>query len=537
MDRLFSKMVDSDTPKFNRAVVDGLVCTYMEYSLEYIDRVIKTAMTHPDIEYLGYQLCTPKEEYNEITKNRSNRRTYDIAKSDIYLVKYMFAFKGEPLPPKYLYLPYVNDGGIIHLKGAKMHLNPVLCNKVISPSFNSLFVRLLRYKINFKRCYHAVYIDDIRQAGNVVWSDIYIRVASGKLPATTKANSTVIHYLLGKYGFNGVFEKYHGFIPVVGNDEINTKNYPKDKWVICRSTNFKPKTHIEPVHDGVDIRVAIPKDKFNDSVKTTLIGFYYVADHFPDRVKLDMLDSTYIWKILLGHILFSGSYGENKLFADIDEHYSTIDEYVDSIVREKLHESGCMVNDFYDLLAYINANFNAFIMNNESSSLNMYGKSLEVLYWTLYEVTSDIFRVSFKLNKPNLRSPMTHKNVIEIFNKNMRMRAIRSLTSNGIVIEAVGYCGDNKYFKITSKVTEQESMNISSGGKSRTSLGPDKHIHPSAIEAGNVLFLAKSDPTPCNKINPYIRLDLKTGTIVPNPKFEELRNELECKLKGVQTII
>jgi len=89
--------------------------------------------------------------------------------------------------------------------------------------------------------------------------------------------------------------------------------------------------------------------------------------------------------------------------------------------------------------------------------------------------------------------------------------------------------------KLTSKITDQESMSANkNAGKKRLSLGQDKHLDVSVLEAGSILFLSKNDPTPCNKINPFINIDIKTGTIVPNPKFNKLRKEIYAKFKGLK---
>lgn len=533
MDQLFAKLIAENTPKVNPLIMNGIATTYLSLTEEYIDRVIKTATVHEGLEYHGYERCTPYEEFNEVGKLRNNKRTFDLAKSDLYLVKYMFSFQGERLPDRYIYLPFVRDGAVMFLKGAKLHITPVLSDKVISPGFNSLFVRLLRYKIIFKRCYHTVIVNDVRETSNVIWSEIYRRVSDKKVPITTKASSCIVHYLLGKYGLSDMFLKYAGFKPIVGGEEINVEKYPADKWIICKSTRVKPKTFIGEYYEANNVRLAIPLEMWNHISKSLVTGFYYVADHFPTRVTPDMLDNNNIWKILLGHILFSGNYGENKLYSDICEHFTSIDDYVDNIVIEKLRESGCMAEDFYDLMAMISSEFNSYILDSNNNTLSMYGKSLEILYYVLYDITSGIFNVNFKLSKPIGNRVLTINNVKEIFNKNMRMRAIRSLASGRVAVETVSYSGDHKYFKLTSKLTEQEDLpRGGQGRKKRFVLGQDKHLDVSMIEAGSLLFLSKSNPTPTNKINPYINVDLKTGTVIPNPKFESLRRETDAKIRG-----
>ena len=531
-----SQLMAEYTPKLNRDVVDGLGVIYMSKAEEYVDRVFASAAkSFPEgLVYLGYERCSPLDEYAEITKLRNNKRTFDLAKSDLYLVKYKFAFQGELLPDRYIYLPYVNDGACFRLGGALFHITPVLSDKVISPGINSIFVRLLRDKIVFKRCYHTFVIDGIRETSHVVWSQIYRKPRdTKKVPPTTASETSIAHYLFAKYGFTETFNKYAGFCPVVGEEDITPDTYPSESWVICESSQVKPKTFRGDFYTGTTIRLAIPKNMWTPVTKALTIGFFYVIDHFPSRFKREYLDNTSLWTILLGHIVFSGLYGENKLFQNMQEHFVSLNDYVDPIVIEKLKENNYHIGNFYDLLALILSEFNNLVLDSDNTTLSMYGKNLEVLYYMLYDITASIFKVNFRLSKLASKKPLIKRDVTETFNKNMKPGAVFRLASGKIITEAVSYSGDHKYPKITSKLTEQESLPGGTRGRSkRLVVGEDKHIDISMVEAGSILFLSKSNPTPTNHINPFVQLDLATGTIVPNPKFKDLMERTQAQFKG-----
>jgi hypothetical protein len=232
-------------------------------------------------------------------------------------------------------------------------------------------------------------------------------------------------------------------------------------------------------------------------------------------------------------VIFSGAYGENKLYTQITEHFNSLDDYVDTIVVEKLRECGHDIHDFYDLVALISKDFNTLVLDQNNMAMSMYGKSLEVLYYMLYDVTSGVFKVNFGLGKIANKRPLTFNDVRETLNKFLKPRSVLNLASGKIVTEAVSYSGDHKYFKLTSKITEQESLPGATRGKSkRHVLGVEKRIDISMVEAGSVLFLPKSNPTPANKLNPYVHVDLSTGTIIRNPKFREVLDGVAGKLKG-----
>lgn len=535
MHELFARLVQKHTPPVNDAVMRGLATLYMQKSEEYIDQVFRSASRSfpAGLVYIGYERCTPEEEYNEITKVKNNKRIFDLAKSSLYLVKYKFVFQDQPLPDRYVYLPYVEDAGIFSLGGALFHITPVLSDKVISPGVDSIFVRLLRDKIIFKRCYHSLIIDGIRETTHVIWSQIYRKPRNNKkVPITTRAVTTIPHYLFAKFGFTETFRKFAGFVPTVGEGEITEHNYPKDKWIICESSQVKPKTYIGDFYEPTAIRLAIPRENWTPITKALVVGFFYVIDHFPGRFKPSYLDSQSLWMILLGHIVFSGLYGENKLFTNIQEHFMSLDDYVDTLITEKLREDNYEVNHFYDLLSLILSIFNNLVLDSEHSSLSMYGKSLEVLYYVLYDITAGIFRVNFRLSKLASKKQLQFKDIVETFNKNMKMGAVFGLASGKIIAESVSYSGDHMYPKVTSRIAEQESLPGAARGKSkRLTVGEGQHIDVSMMEAGSVLFLSKSNPTPTNRVNPCIIIDHATGTIMPNPKFAEIRAKTEALLK------
>lgn len=536
MDALFARLLEEHTPKVNREVMNGLACFYMKRAEEYVNKIFKSASNSfpPGLVYLGYERCTPAEEFAVTTKVRYNKRTTDLAKSDLYLVKFKFSYKDEPLLDHYLYLPYINDAGIFSLGGAMYHVTPVLSDKVISPGVDNVFVRLLRDKIIFKRCYHTVIINDKRETIHVPWSQIHRKLKNdNKVPITTKANTTIVHYLFAKFGFTETFMKFTGCKPVIGEEEINEKTYPSSEWIICSSSQVKPKTYIHEAYIPTNIRIAIPKQYWSNMTKSLIVGFFYIVDHFPNRFKVpNYVEHTNLWMILLGHIVFSGNYGENKLYNSIKDHFVSLDDYVDNIIIEKLEESNYFVKDFYDLLAIILDNFNNLILDNDNAA-SLYGKNLEILYYMLYEVTSGIFRINFKLSKQTNKRPLTIKDIQEAFNKNLKIGAVFGLSSGKIITESVSYSGDHKYFKLTSKIVEQENLPGGARGKARrTTVDESKHIDISAVEAGSVLFMSKANPSPSTRVNMFVSLDLNTGTILANPKLADIRNETQRLLKG-----
>jgi len=331
-----------------------------------------------------------------------------------------------------------------------------------------------------------------------------------------------------------MFQKYLGFVPAIGTDNINTENYPESDWVICQSTQTKPKTCIGDYYVGSTIKLAIPRQYFDDHCKSYVLGFFYVVDHFPMRIQAEHVNNKMLWMVLLGHIIFSGVYSEGRLIEQTSEHFDSLDEYMDVIIVNKLKEIGYDINDFYTLLATIVREFNNWIIASAKNSTSLYGKSLEILYFALFDITSAIFRTIYRLTKQSKKKELTEKDVIDTLQKYLKSRGIFGLTRSNIAMSNVSYSGDNMYLKITSVLAKQKSTTgAKRGTKTRTAVNETKRIHSSMVEGGSVLFLPKKTPTPAARINPFVHVDLTTGTIIPNPKFTDLLERTEELLKGV----
>lgn len=538
LNRLFAKLASSRILPMNKDVMNGLACTYIPKALEYIDATMRSASNSfpAGLEYVGCSRCTPEDEYNEVCRQKNNKRTFDLSKSDTYLVRFHFRFQGKDLPPRHILLPYVLDGGILHISGPAFHIVPILSDKVISPEHNSLFVKLPRDKIIFNRKPHSLLINSVAQSEQIIYSKIYRnKNKNSSVPKTTDAATCMGHYLFARYGVTGTFLKYCGYVPEFGYEEINEQTYPPSQWSIYQSWGIRPKSFRDKLYTPNKIRIAVRNDqRANPLVHQLVCEFIYAIDHFPERIEVKHMDNTNLWMILLGHIIFSAHFSEGKLHSNIKEHFQSLSEYADLIVIEKLREKGFIIEDFFDLIALILKEFNNLIYSASSDFNNVYDKTYEVLSYALFDITSSIFTTNFKLNKLASKKDITEKDVVETFNKHLRMGEIYFLTSGKIAVSSVSYSGDHKYPKITSVVNEQENVATTTHhNKSRRVIGPKQRIHTSAIEIGSVLFLPKSDPTPVVRINPYVQINIETGSVVPKEHLKDLLYRTQLMLKGV----
>ena len=538
MDRFMMDLVKQSTPLSNPDVMNGLATTHLKYTEEYINAIfISAAKSFPKgLVYIGCETCTPQEEFAETTRAKNNKRTIDIARSDLYLMKYFFKYNDVALPPRYLYLPFVGEAGTLFLGGSRFVVSPVLTDKVISPGKNNVFIRLLRDKVTFERLSHSMLINGRRETTQIIYSAIYRKsVEIKKMVQTTKAETCLSHYLFAKHGFYNTFEMYAGFKPIVGNAEINTHTYPADTWTICSSAQLKPKTFMGEFYKPTDIYVAIPNTHWNAFTKALVSEFFYTVDHFPSRINVAHIENKSIWMILLGHIIFSGVYGEGKLFGNIQEHFNSLDEYIDNLIAMQLKELGFECKTFYDLLVIVIKNFNDWVITGSEQTNSLYGKELSILYHMLFEITSAIFRTGFRLNKIASKKELTEKEITTVMNKQLRSGLIYSITRSHVNMSTVSYSGDNKFFKITSMMVPQISAtNKTVRVKSSKSVAddPSKSIHVSIAEVGSHLYIPKSSPRGDSRISPFVQVAVN-GSVIQNENNKLLLDKVANRIKGI----
>lgn len=532
MDNELRALMFEMTPKVNPDIVNGLAVKHIPHLEGYIDKIFQgVAKGFPaGLVYLGCQRCTPQEEFLVATRKQNTRRKFDVARTDLYMVKYLFSFNGVELPPKFVYLPYVSTAGTIQIGGSRFVMSPVLSDKVISVGTNSIFVRLLRDKLTFERIPHNVMINDHRETIQVVWSTVYhLPQTAKKLVKTVKAQLALTHYLFCKYGFMETFARFGNCTPVVGGGEINTNSYPPDKWVIIRSTQVKPRGFGKFAYPPSDLRLAIRIEEFTPMVKSMVGGFFYTVDHFPQRLTKEFNEYPRQWLVMMGHILFSGTISEGKLFDDVSEHFRSLDEYIDEITRTQLAEIGHDCQDLYQLFSIVIANFNEWLITSSEKVSSMYDKELSILYYIAADITKAIHKLHYKL-RTAARKNLTEKAVINAMNSTLKTGMIFAITRQNPCMSTTSYSGDNKFLKITCILGSQSSSTRPQGKKSRARItDPAKRLHASVAEIGGFANLPKSEPTGRHRINPHAHVDAR-GMVLRDPERISLFASVQAKI-------
>lgn len=526
------KFIAERTPKFNKFMVEGMTYHRINSAIEYLDNFIKYSCgnkTNTHLEYLGFRELPPKEELKFLF-NKTSKVIYDIADNDIYLVEFAFRYGDEELPRKYyFYIPFLSKGNIMRMSGNKFLILPVLADKVISIGDKIIFINILTAKYSFSRNYFSVIVNDTYHRVPIVNTELYKNQAK-KLEDTTKAYTTVMHYLLANYGYDATMMKLLGFIPKA------VYGYDKTDKVVIKTTGNSPHGYIKTkaIYNPTNIMFIVDPKQYNEETLYCLGNMFYIIDNFPDIVTIEELNNTTMWKRLLGEIIHSGNHGLAYITEKINAHFNDLNSNFDTITTNKLKDIDIQCNNLIQLLVIIFKQFNNWIMNSEVRSL-YHNKSYEVESFVLSHLTSRLTRIVLDINKEELRingNKLESKTVDNIFKKYFVTRAIFSLKKEKLYVTSIEYSGDHLYPKNTAMVVQQESdfVNVANND---VNTSERKKIVGSMATIGSLLGLSKKNPTPLVRLNPYVSVDFKTGTILPNPIYNDIVERTDKLLANI----
>jgi hypothetical protein len=424
---------------------------------------------------------------------------------------------------------------LITIRGSEFAISPVMADKAISVGHNYIFIPMAWDRMNFYRTPQYFYANDKQEVVDVVWSKIHhykLKARRTNSKMDVRANTVLPHYLFAKYGLTRVFSEMVNTQVVVGSSqEITPERYPISDWVICRSTTFKPRSVKDKNYVGPDVRLAIPAESWNASIASLVAGFFYVADHFPDRVTPDEVDEPRLWRILLGYMIFGPGHSEGKLAEDINIHMGSLDNYIETQTRKRLEDVGVYVEDIYQLFMHLIENFDYYITQSTTNLSSSFGKRLMTLPYALSDLTWAIHRFMFTATSQRKRKPLTKEEVLKILNKTIKLQTAFKMNKQHGEVNPVAVPGDNLYFRVTSHVVLQES---SSGGRAKTRAttdDPAKVLHVSVAVAGSYNTMGKAEPTGRAKLNPCTPLSIYDNEIQENPDLIEITRATQAMIQ------
>lgn len=537
MDKELLERIAAVSPKFNPSIADGLAVEHMMHvnpetgvnnTMAYIDRLfhINKDLFVEGLVYEGSSICSPIKHFEEITKEYNSKRIANIAKSDTYMVKYQFSFKGEPLFPRYILLPFVRDGGLITLNGATYNIAPVLTDVGYSVLQGSIFIPFRRTKLTFNRVDHHFFANGQLTRVYVIWSTIHNemnkRTTSDYLNRK-HIHSCLAHYFFCKFGVTETFKQFANAEVQIGwRREFPEQAFPKKDYVLYESGVLRKK------HPTGALCLLVPKEHDSDFVRSLVGGFFYVVDTFPDRFR-DLedthisawVDDTKHWQLLLGNLVYGDWEHAGKLAENIETHMESFDNSLDEITREDLRSRGVHVSNIWDLLHAILTKLSHHFYTSSSDEASMYNKRLMVLRYVMEELNDAISKFAFTFQSRRDKV-WTANDINECLKRSFKPNTcIKKLTSEHGELDTVAYPGSNKALKLTSILVPQDRARRTLGyGKALIS-DASRLLHVSISEVGQYNNQPKNIPDGRGRVNLYVRTEVD-GTVLRNPEREEL---------------
>lgn len=549
MNSILANVIDTTCPKFNKDVTDGSVKKLLKSCPEYLDAIfksgIKSLSPKVDMEYMGYRRLTPKEEYKYNFTGSTARNEYDIAISDLYMVEFVFRY-GNDFIKKPIYLPYALDGNILRISNATYAIMPVLSDTVVSPSFNEVFVRLLKDKLSFMSFSYNIIINNERKPAHVVHTKI-IRTSKMRLKAEIgNVETAASFYLLGEYGLKESFRKY-----VDSADKIKVVMGNVDKLRethnVYESTKIKPKGLIDKIYNGHDVKICIDKSvPVTHFLENFITGIIYTLDILPEHASdfVELFNSGEVdkeimyWRIMLGRIAYRNTFSVPTILMGINTHFNILQGYLDSLIKTKLEENGVYVDNFFDLMHYIIQNFNTWLLNSKSYNSDISNRYIDIYYYLLYEIIIGFNKVILNINKrvEKKTGNLEFKEVNKLFINDFGLKKIFNIVKSSQIALAIQSISDSsmdiKYPKITALLEDQSRGNGVKRASKATFPEATKTLKAQQLYIGSMLFLNKTAPSPVFKSNPYMKYNIYTGKLILDPILTARLDKLENMLTG-----
>jgi len=531
MDDILLAKAMQDTPKFNQSIVNGLAVDHLMKvnpetgvlrSMAYIDQLIRinSSLFPEGLEYIGSAMCDPVTQFYKLTHPYQSKRIANIARSDTFLVKYQFAFKGNLLHPQYVLLPFVGDGGLIHLNGALYNISPVLSDVGYSVLRGSLFIPFRRTKLTFNQVPHNFLMNDQNEIEYVIWSMIHKKMA--KIQASDHKNRPYIDTCLAQYFFAkwGVIEtmRIWGGVNVELGwlSDFPAKEYPRSHYNVYRSANLLNR------HPNAELCIVAPKIDDDRFLRKAVASFFYVFDVFPDQFNTPQdADNPVTWHTILGYMILGDNTPISTIMGSVDTHMQSFEKSLDGMTRDDLADRGVYVDNIWELLHRILTDLSVLLYQNSTDEATMYGKRLMVQRYVMEEFNSAISLFAFHFQSQPDRE-WTEDDINDNLKKHFKLkRCERFLTSQHGEINTVSYPGDNKNFRITSMLIPQDKARRTKGYSKGLLTDASRLLHSSIAEVAQFNNQPKNNPDGRGRLNPTLQTE-DNGEIRCNPERQEL---------------
>lgn len=522
--------VDSRMPRMDARIVEGISAIQTLKAEEYINDIFRcAAIGFPaGFKYTGGRRCTPMEQFQEITRqlkptgNLKPTKIFDMARSDIYLMRYMFTWKGVELRPQHIFLPFVSPGGLVYLRDTQYKLTPALGGKVFNIEKGNIYMQPARHRIGFWQFDTSCIKDGKLINQSSVGSHLFvIKFKKDRSPL----KPTLVHYILAEYGLTNTLRDFFNVTPVIGNEELD--DYDKSKWTVYRSRQMPPIRRSNNDYAVSKIRIAIPIEQHYPILDNIISTIFYIIDNSVGSTQvLEDLDNPRLWLRLLDKFTFSVAISEQKLQERMQDHLYSMKNMFDPMTERTLLSDGIACKSIFEFFRYMCINYQDIIIHYDVGT--MYDKELATLKYFLFGIVYSIFSLMYDVRNltPEL---LTVAKLNKILGKNLKKEKILNVKGHGELMSASfasncmmhgATCNMISHTKATTPGGKQKNKGITND--------PGVALHPSQAEWGSYGWITGGCPTGRDKMNPFGKFN--GWVLARNP-------ELTAEIEELRTLI
>lgn len=569
MNPILKRVIDKQ-PKENTTYIEGDIAVEtlekLPETLSIIFEEYSKCIDSKIFRYLGYEYATPEEELMEDAYTGSANKLREIHKSTVYMVKFIFEFKGEKIY-KYMFMPYAERGGIIEMSGTPYYIIPVITDVVISAETNKLLVRLNKDRISISSISFPIMLSTLTENNEIYDNVIDLDLLLGKpmMPSAKKLRAgqqtkylyPMIFSIYYKYGFHKTIDMLsrfnnENFKIFVDNEEHTLyKDYVKQGYRVYSSSYIGKATRPKLVERDIayvphTIKIATNLEDLTFIETNIITSIIHICDVVNDGMciawincinenkpyQIDKNNNECLSFInILSKYIYETDVSLAKKTQDTIELMENFEGYVDSIIKNRLTVSDISVNDFFELTIHILKEYINMTTNVMNYSMSVKNSYFEIMYYLACDVINKYHMLIKKLSQEiNSKDTITVKEVKSMFNKQLTIKEMYKLVkSSARSLATIPYDthGDCIYFKGTSMLELQSCGNGAKCGGNTTFPNEAKILNAMDALSGSILNFPKKRPSPKFRYNFYCQIDDHGVIVVPDHLLPVLE---ECNL-------
>lgn len=532
------------------------IIPHLQLSFSNMFRSLKEKGYHFD----GIETVCPLEFFNSITRSSSSgTKDFEIAKNSFFGIKINNHFVDpitgvhSELKCPLMFLPFTNNHGDIFTRNSTYSLQYVLSER--GPSVDggrekTIFIRVLGYKFKVTKEIHTfnrVY----RNGTNINTSAINMtlpanrfynsrndrKITSKKVPIPLLA-----WYVFGKYGFTHCMREFAECEFMIDTMDTLVDICPKDEgWEIYANTaSIHPKAFDRPKGTPLLEEPAIAIKSRNKGGEISNLALQYAAGLlfmfgvFSHELDIRRLDDINYWRWIIGRcsIRLPVKTSPDVYLRQMNEHFSSVEEYADDITIDKYNKFDIEVRDTYELLNYLMMNYSNLIkLYDPADMLHKELASMEFLVDFLIHQAND-FKFMIR-NKSNITPKIINRELdahFRLFN------ADKSVRENNTILEQTGT--DNPFIDYGAGIILQTKSTVNRGpGKKKEEFDPNhpgSMIHASQPFVVSYQYASKPNPDGRGMLQPRVHLVQGRYTSL-RPEDRELYESVKHRLKHKET--